>query len=123
MEPLSLVIYQNDPGTAQALAVKLSQHFRPVSLVKKYEEVATAVARHRADVLVLDLEASHADEVRRLHQEFPSLSIVVTHRLADENLWTEAMNQGATDVCVPRNDDVLRSVIRGRPNRAAASAA
>jgi hypothetical protein len=121
MEPLSLVIYQNDPGTAQALAVKLSHHFGPISLVRKQEEVASAVARHRADVLVLDLETIRSDEVGRLHQEFPSLSIVATHRLADDDLWTEAMNQGAADVCVPRNDDVLRSVLRGRAHRAAAA--
>ena len=122
MEPLSLVIYQNDPGTAQALAVKLSHYFGPVSLVGRKEEVASAVARHRADVLVFDLEATRSDEVGHLHQEFPSLSIVATHRLADDDLWTEAMNQGATDVCEPRNDDVLRSVMRGRVHRAASAA-
>ena len=121
MEPLSLVIYNNDPGTAQALAVNLSQYFGPVTLAKKYEDVGPTVARHRADVLVLDLETSRSDEVGRLHQEFPSLSIVATHRLADDDLWTEAMNQGAADVCEPRNDDVLRSVLRGRARRAAAA--
>lgn len=122
MEPLSLVIYHNDPGTAQALVVSLSQHFGPVTLVRKYEEVGSTVARHRADVLVLDLETSRrSDEVGRLHQEFPSLSIVATHRLADDDLWTEVMNQGAADVCEPHNDDVLRSVLRGRAHRAAAA--
>jgi DNA-binding NtrC family response regulator len=120
MEPLSLVIYHNDPRTAQALVVGLSQHFGPVNLVKKYEEVASAVARHRADVLVLDLETSRSDEVGRLHREFPSLRIVATHRLADDDLWTEAMNQGAADVCEPRNDEVIRSVLRGRAHSAAA---
>jgi DNA-binding NtrC family response regulator len=121
MEPLSLVIYHNDPRTAQTLVVSLSQYFGPVTLVKKYEEVASTVARQRADVLVLDLETSRSDEVGRLHEEFPSLSIVATHRLADDNLWTEVMNQGAADVCEPHHDDVLRSVLRGRAHRAAAA--
>ena len=121
MEPLSLVIYHNDPRTAHALVVSLSQYFDAVNLVRKYEEVRPAVVRHRADVLVLDLETSRLDEVGRLHHEFPSLRIVATHRLADDNLWTEAMNQGAADVCEPRNDEVLHSVLRGRAHRATAA--
>jgi len=121
MEPLSLVIYHNDPRTAQALVASLSQYFGPVNLAKKYEELRTTVAQLRADVLVLDLESSRPDEVGRLHQEFPSLTIVATHRLADDDLWTEAMNQGATDVCEPRQDEVVQSVLRGRAHRAAAA--
>ena len=122
MEPLSLVIYHNDPGTAQALELSLSQHFGPVKLVRKYEEVQSAIARQRAEVLVLDLEASRLDAVRYLHREFPSLCIVGTHRLADDELWTEAMNQGAADVCEPRKEQVISSVMRERPHSTAAAA-
>src|SRR5271157_5755008 len=121
MEPLSLVIYHNDPRTAQTLVVSLSQYFGAVNLATKYEEVRATVERYRADVLVLDIETSRSDEVGRLHHEFPSLAIVVTHRLADDDLWTEAMNQGATDVCEPRQDEVVQSVLRGRAHRAAAA--
>ena len=121
MEPLSLVIYHNDPRTAQALVASLSQYFRAVNVAQKYEEVRTTVADLGADVLVLDLESSRPDEVGRLHEEFPSLTIVATHRLADDDLWTEAMNQGAADLCEPRNDEVLHSVLRGRAHHAAAA--
>jgi DNA-binding NtrC family response regulator len=119
MEPLNLavVLYHNDPGTAQALVVSLSQHFGPVNLVRNYREVRSAIARQRADVLVLDLEAldretSRANAIRDLHREFPSLCIVAMHRLADDEVWTEAMNQGAADVCVPRNEQVVDAVMR-----------
>jgi len=112
MEVLNLVVFNNDPRTAQALAVSLSQHFRSVDLAKGYEEVRPAIRRNRADVLVLDMEASRSDEIERLHREFPSLRIVCTHRLADEQLWTEAMNHGAADVCEPRHDQVMNSVLR-----------
>ncbi len=124
MEPLSLVIviYHSDPGTAHALEVSLSQRFGPVKLVRKYEEVPSAVARQRAEVLVLDLETSRTDAIRQLHEEFPSLCIVATHRLADDDVWTEAMNQGAADVCEPRNDQVVNSIMRERPQSAAAAA-
>jgi len=122
MEPLSLVIYHKDPGTAQSLEVSLSQHFEPVRLVRKYEELSTVIAKHRAAVLVLDLESSRADAVRHFHKEFPALSIVATHRLADDEVWTDAMTQGAADVCEPRNEQVLNSVLReGRHFSAAAA--
>jgi DNA-binding NtrC family response regulator len=115
MEPLNVVLYQNDAGVAQALASRLSQHVRSVHLARSCEEIRPSIARHRAKVLVLDLENSGLTEVGRLHHEFPGLSIVCTHRLADEELWTEALNQGAADMCELRNtDDILRSVMRER---------
>jgi DNA-binding NtrC family response regulator len=120
MEPLSLIIYHNDPGIAHSLMVGLSQQFGPVTVVQEHKEVRSAIAWHRAQVLVLDLESSCIDEIGHLHQEFPSLSIVATHRLADDELWTEAMNQGAADICEPRKDEVVRSVRRSRTRHAAA---
>jgi len=110
MVPLRVVLYQNDPRTAQTLAVGLSQHFDSVYLAHSYEEVRSAVSRQRAEALVLDLETSGPGEVERLHREFPGLCIVGTHRLADDKLWAEAMSLGASDICEPRNDDVVRSV-------------
>ena len=120
MEPMSVVLYQNDARAAQLLANGLSQHFGSVHLARSYEELRFAIARNRAEVLVLDMEMSHSGEVERLHHEFPNLSIVCTHRLADEELWTEALNQGASDICEPRQDEVVRSVMRERAHRAAA---
>ena len=120
MEPLSVVLYQNDPRTAQTLAVSLSKHFNSVYLARSYEEIGPAVSRHRAEALVLDLETSGSGEVERLHHEFPSLCIVGTHRLADDKLWAEAMSLGASDICEPRNGDVVRSVLHHLTRRAAA---
>ncbi len=120
MEPLSVVLYQNDPRTAQTLAVSLSKHFNSVHLACSYEDVGPAVARHRAEALVLDLETSGSGEVERLHHEFPGLCIVGTHRLADDKLWAEAMSLGASDICEPRNGDVVRSVLHHLTRRAAA---
>jgi len=111
MEELRIVIYQNDPGAAQNLAVSLSQHFDSIHLAGSHEEVRLAVTRQCADVLVLDLETSGPGEVEHLHREFPGLCIVGTHRLADDELWTEAVNCGASDICEPRQKDVVRSVL------------
>ena len=120
MEPLSVVLYQNDPGTAEILAVSLAQHFDSVYLARTCAEVRPAVARHRAEALVLDLETLGPGEVERLHHEFPGLCIVGTHRLADDKLWAEAMSLGAADICEPRNDDVVRSVLQHLTHHAAA---
>ncbi len=120
MESLRVVLYQNDPGTAQTLAVSLSQNFESVYWARSYEEVRPAVARTRAEALVLDLETSGPGEVDRLHREFPSLCIVGTHRLADDKLWAEAMSLGASDICEPRNDEVVRSLQHRRTRHAAA---
>jgi DNA-binding NtrC family response regulator len=120
MEPMSVVLYQNDARTAQILANSLAQHFQSVHLARSHEELRPTIARNRAEVLVLDMEESYWGEVERLHREFPSLSIVCTHRLADEELWTEALNKGASDVCEPRQDEVVRSVMREHAHRAAA---
>jgi len=119
MEAINLVVYHNDPRTAQALAVSLSEHFGSVKMASRYEEVRPAIKRNHADVLVFDLETSRSDEIGRLHHEFPALCIVGTHRLADDQLWAEALNQGAADLCEPRKDDVVRSVLRERVHVAA----
>ena len=121
MEPLSLVIYHTDPGTAHALEVSLSQHFGPVKLVRKYDELRAVITRQHAEVLVIDLEASRSDAVQHLHHEFPSLCIVATHRLADDYVWTDAMTQGASDVCEPCKEQVVQSVMRERRHFAAAA--
>lgn len=120
MEPLRVVLYQNDPGTAETLAVGLSQHFESVYMARSPKEVGPAIEHHRAKAVVLDLEAVDWDELERLRQDFPSLCIVGTHRLADEELWTAALNQGASDICEPRQDDVVRSLLQGLTQRAVA---
>jgi len=113
MKPLSVVLFQTDARTAQILSENLSQHVHCVHLARTCDEIRPHIVRHRAEVLVLDLENCCLSEVKRLHREFPDLSIVCTHRLADEELWTEALTHGAADMCEPRNTDgILRSVMR-----------
>jgi len=121
MELLSVVLFQTDARTAQILAENLSQHVRCVHLARTCDEIRPNIVQHRAEVLVLDLENFCLSEIKRLHREFPDLSIVCTHRLADEELWTEALTHGAADMCEPRNTDgILRSVMRERAHGVAA---
>jgi DNA-binding NarL/FixJ family response regulator len=51
--------------------------------------------------------------LRNLHNDFPSLPIVCTHRIPDEQLWIDALEAGATDVCaVDDVQNVLTSALR-----------
>lgn len=121
MQPLNVVLYQGDAGTALALVSSLSPYVRAVHMARTRDEIRPTIARHRAEVLVLDLETTCLDEVKHLHREFPGLSIVCTHRLADEELWAEALQQGASDMCEPRRtDEVVASVLREQAHHAAA---
>jgi hypothetical protein len=59
------------------------------------------------------MESSRLADVRNLHHDFPTLPIVCTHRVPDDELWIAALEAGASDVC-PADDvpKVLSSVLR-----------
>jgi DNA-binding NtrC family response regulator len=99
MEALTILVFQRDSRLAQVLASTLCLHFHFVHVVNSVNELRAATARYRADVAVLDIEESSLSEVARLHREFPGLSIVCTHRVADEEMWTAALDAGASDMC------------------------
>ena len=110
---VNVVVLEKDARVARSLAGKLSSHFHAVHLTRSRDEFRHRVAEKRPEVVVVDVEYSRLTDVRSLHADFPTLPIVCTHRIADENLWIEAMEAGASDVC--RSDDVqnvLTSVLR-----------
>lgn len=109
----SVVVLEQDPKVAKSLAGKLSPHFHDVHLARSGEELRERVAKDKPEVVVLDVEYSRLSDVRNLHSDFPSLPIVCTHRIPDDDLWIAAMEAGASDVC-PSDDPqkVLASVLQ-----------
>jgi DNA-binding NtrC family response regulator len=110
---LSVVVFASDTKVAQSLAGGLSSHFHSVQMTRSGAELRERVAKNRPAVVILDIEHSRLADVRNLHDDFPTLPIVCTHRLPDEELWVAAMEAGASDVC--RADDVqnvLTSALR-----------
>jgi DNA-binding NtrC family response regulator len=99
MQALTIIVFQRDPRLAQSLASTLSHHYHAVHIADSVDELRVDIARHRAEVAVLDIEATNLREVARLHSEFPGVSIVCTHRVADEEMWTAALTAGASDMC------------------------
>lgn len=99
MQALTIIVFQRDPRLAQSLASTLSLHYHAVQVASSVDELRTDISRYRADVAVLDVEASCLADVTRLHREFPGVSIVCTHRVADEEMWAAALDAGASDMC------------------------
>ena len=109
----SAVVLESNPKLAQSLAGGLSSHFNAVHVTRTRDELRERVAKHRPEVVILDMEYSRLTDVRNLHHDFPALPIVCTHRVPDEELWIAAIEAGASDVC-PSDDvqNVLCSALR-----------
>ena len=123
MKPLNVVVAQMDPKKAEAIAASLHNYFRTVSVAQSKEELRHAIPRKRADVAVVDLEMITLAELQELHRDLPATVLVCTHRIPDEEMWTDAMSAGAADVCGNENvgtvvNSALRSVGMSRQQAA-----
>ena len=109
----SVVVLESDPKTAQSLAGGLRSHFHSVYLTCSRDELRAQLTQNLPEVVVLDIESSRLTDVASLHDEFPALPIVCTHRVPDEEMWMAALQAGASDVCAASDvDNVLTSVLR-----------
>lgn len=112
MLSLNVVLAQHDPSAASTLANNLRGQCRAVTVSEK-AQIRQAILKARANVAVLDLEMFSLPEVKEICSEFRDVSVVCTHRLADEELWTRVMNAGAADCCLPTDvNGILFSVRR-----------
>jgi DNA-binding response OmpR family regulator len=110
---VSVVVLETDPRVAKSLASKLSSHFHAVHVTHSGDELRERVTKNRPEAVVLDMENSRLTDVSRLYRDFPSLPIVCTHRLPDDELWIAALEAGASDVCQSNDvQNVLTSVLR-----------
>ena len=113
MQPLNVVLLQSDSRVAQSLVSALAKTFSSVRQVQSLGDLRNSIAKHRAGIAILDMEAASMSDVEHLSREFPKACIVCTHRLADEEMWTAAVNAGAVDVCPPSDTrGILRTALR-----------
>jgi DNA-binding NtrC family response regulator len=109
----SVVVLESDPKTAQSLAGGLRSHFHSVYLTCSRDEMRDKVAQKRPEAVVFDIGSSRLTDVANLHNDFPALPIVCTHRVPDEEMWMAALQAGASDVCAAGDvENVLTSVLR-----------
>jgi DNA-binding NarL/FixJ family response regulator len=113
MRALNVVVLQGDSVIAQSLLNSLSSSFRSVRAVNSLGDLRAMIARTRPAIVVIDIEAATMPEVAKLSREFPKTRVVCTHRLADDAMWAEALDAGASDVC-PSYDTkaILSAAIR-----------
>ena len=104
MQPLSVVIATADHQSASRLAESLNRHFRTVAVAHSIDECRHAIPKHRAQLAIVDLESVNLEDVAKLRNDFGQTQVVCTHRVPDEEMWTEALTAGAIDCC--QNADV-----------------
>jgi len=111
MLSLNVVLSQQDPTATSALVNNLRGQCRTVTLAEK-AQLRHAILMARANVAVLDLELFTLPEVQQICSEFSNVSVVCTHRLADEEIWTNVMNAGASDCCLPSDVNGILFAVR-----------
>ncbi len=115
MLPMTVIVAQSNARCAESMAAYLHGHFQSVAVASSLEELRRDIPRRRAEIAIVDLELIDVNDVEELHHEFPSTSLICTHRLADEELWTASLAAGAEDCYM--NDDVrgILSAMLRRP--------
>ncbi len=111
MLSLNVVLAQQDPSAVTTLVNNLRGQCRAVTLAGK-AQLREAILKARANVAVLDLEMFSIPEVRQICREFSDVSVVCTHRLADDELWTRVMDAGASDCCLPNDVNGILFAVR-----------
>lgn len=99
MKTLSVALLQKDSRVARLVSGQLCRHFQSIRAVHSVSELRELVPHFRPDVVVVDMESASLNEIQQLHREFAQLCIVCTHRIADEEMWTAALDAGAADIC------------------------
>jgi len=105
------IVIANSDAVRSALLAKGLREFSPnVVTAGSPEELQHAIAKHRAEIVIADLETVSLRDVEQLHDEFGNLNVVCTHRVPDEQMWTASLTAGATDCCSSGDvDDVVRA--------------
>ena len=122
MLSLNVVLAQHDPSAASRLLNNLRGQCKAVAVSRK-DELRGEIMKSRAEVAVLDLEMFSLPEVAGICNEFKNVSVVCTHRIADEEIWTKVMNAGAEDCCLPSDVNGILFAVRRFAARARGAAA
>jgi len=107
-----VVVLQPDSRAALRLRVVLQPSFSAVYHASSVDEASSMIARYRAGFAVLDTESASLRDVDRLTREFPATVFICTHRLADEQMWAEALNAGAADLCSAQDTSGILRALR-----------
>jgi DNA-binding NarL/FixJ family response regulator len=99
MRPLNVVLAHHNSADTEIVACSLRPEFRNVAVTQSADEIRSAVARLRAPMALVDLELVSLSELQQLCRDFPATAFVAIHRLADDQMWSNALAAGAVDCC------------------------
>ncbi len=119
----SVILLQSDKNLTESLLSSLSILFDEVFQMRSLSELRSHAELHCATAVIVDLERVSLSEVERLCRDLPEVRIVCVHRLADEALWTAALNAGAADCCPAYDVRGILNAARGLPAGAHSAAA
>ena len=103
MRSSPVILLQPASQISQELRAKLERVSGGVHLACSVDEAKRAIAHYRAGYAVLDAEIASFSDVAEITRDFPATAVVCIHRLADEQLWAEALNAGALDIFSPND--------------------
>jgi len=116
MRPLTVALLQGDPSTVRAICASLCHHFNAIYAAENMEQLRQKIARERVHLAIVDMEMAGLSEVERLRRDFAGLCVICTHRLADDEMWTAALNAGAADMCASVDTrGILSAALRHTP--------
>ncbi len=100
MGPINIVLAHRDRALADHLVRSVQKQFRNVATAFNVDEIRGTIARARAPLAIVDLELVNFPQLRELCREFPATAFVCTHRLADDDMWSQSLAMGAVDCCL-----------------------
>jgi DNA-binding NtrC family response regulator len=99
MQRSHVVLLQADTNVTKSMTASLSKSFSSVDATQSIDKLQRSIAEHRPVVVIVDLEMVSMNDVKRLCSDFSDVKVICTHRLADDEMWTQALSAGAVDVC------------------------
>jgi response regulator of citrate/malate metabolism len=118
MQPLNVVIAHGDCVVAESLASQMHGYFRSVAVAPTAEDIRKVIVRTQADAVVVDLEMMDLREIRQLCNDFSQVSVVTTHRVPDEKMWSLSLDAGAVDCCDHHDvKNIIGTIARNGHNR------
>lgn len=110
-----VLVVDDDPSMRDACRQALSRPGCSVRVASCAEEALSALARRRADVVVLDMKLPRTDGIdllARIRERWPSAVVVMVTGYATIPAAVEAMRRGAFDfIPKPFSPNILRSVV------------
>lgn len=115
MKSPSVVLLQSNSHIANSLATALSASFPQVHKADSVSDLRHCAAKHRAQVLLVDMERASVADIRELSQNFAGVRIICNHRAADEEMWAAVLRAGADDFWPSSEIKDLVNAAQGKP--------